>query len=319
MSQTAFKPVYVLHGDDAFLLDAYRQEIIRTVLGEADPQVCVASFDDEAQLAEVLDELRTLPFLAPSRVVIVRDADAFVSAHREKLEKYLQAPNETSALILHVHSWKSNTRLAKLVQEIGELRVCSLTDQTNLNAWLAKAAGKRGKKISPAAADLLAACVGRDLASLSNELDKLSLYVADRPTIEPADVAALTPATHQVIDFALTNAIAAGDARAALQALDDLFHSGSGAEFKAIGSLAYHLRKVMAVQCRVAAGQPAPAALGAAKLPYALRDLFLKLIQRRPMAKLQDDFRKLIRADLALKSGGDSQAAMQKLVVELCT
>ena len=319
MSPTTFKPVYVLHGDDAFLLDAYRQEIIHTVLADADPQLCVASFDAEAQLADVLDELRTLPFLAPSRVVIVRDADAFITAHREKLETYLQAPSQTSALLLHVHSWKSNTRLYKLVAEIGEVRACSLSAQTNLNVWLAKAAGKRGKKISPAAADLLAVYVGRDLASLSNELDKLVLYVDDRPAIEPQDVAALVAPTSQPVNYALTNAIAAGDPKAALQALDDLFHSGSGAEFMAIGSLAYHLRKVMAVQCRVAAGQPAQAALGAAKVPYPLKDVFLKLIQRRPLSKLQDDFRKLIRADLALKSGGNSRAAMQKLVVELCT
>ncbi len=319
MSQDAFKPVYVLHGDDAFLLDAYRQEIIHAVLGDADPQVCMTAFDGDAELADVLDELRTLPFLAPSRVVIIRDADSFVSAHREKLENYLQAPNETSALVLQVRTWKSNTRLAKLVDQIGQVKHCSLTENANLQAWLAKAAAKRGKKISPAAADLLAAYVGRDLASLSNELEKLSLYVSDRPTIEPQDVAVLTAPTSQPVDFALTNAIAAGDVRGALQALDDLFHSGSGAEFKIIGSLAYHLRKVMAVQGKVADGQPAPAALGAARVPYALRDVFLKLIQRRAISKLQDDFRKLIRADLSLKSGGDSAAALQKLVVELCT
>jgi len=312
------KPVYVLRGDDAFLLDAYRREIISAVLGDADPQVCVTAFDAETPLADVLDELRTLPFLAPCRVVILRDADAFVTANREKLEQYLQSPSETSTLILMVNAWRSDWRLAKLVAQIGEVKECAFRADANLAGWIAKAAGKRGKKITREAASLLETYVGRDLACLSNELEKLSLYVQPREVIEAADVAALTPATSQPVDYELTNAIAGGDVTQALKALDDLTHS-SGWEFKTLGSLAYHLRKVMAVQQRLAGGASPQEALRATKMPYHLHAVFLKLVQRRSPAKLQSDFRKLIRADLALKSGSQPLPAMQELIVALCT
>ncbi|MFW6062370.1 MAG: DNA polymerase III subunit delta, partial [Planctomycetota bacterium] len=109
------KPIYVLHGNDQFLLDTWRKEIVSRLVGDADPQVCVTSFDASAELAEVLDELRTLPFLAPYRVVIVRDADAFVSAHRDALENYLDRPCQSASLVLMVSSFPKNTRLYKAV------------------------------------------------------------------------------------------------------------------------------------------------------------------------------------------------------------
>src|SRR5690242_12629406 len=115
MNQSDVKPVYVLFGEDTFLHDAARAEIIKAIIGDSDPQVAVSVFDAEAELATVLDELRTLPFLAPRRAVVIRDADAFVSAYRDALETYLQSPSANSSLMLVVSSWPSNTRLYKLV------------------------------------------------------------------------------------------------------------------------------------------------------------------------------------------------------------
>ena len=48
---------------------------------------------DQASLADVLDEVRTLPFLARCRVVIVEGADPFVTAHRKELEAYAEKPS----------------------------------------------------------------------------------------------------------------------------------------------------------------------------------------------------------------------------------
>ena len=59
------KCVYVLYGSDAFLRDETRRALVQRIIGDADPQTAVTHFDAMAELAEVLDELRTLPFLAP--------------------------------------------------------------------------------------------------------------------------------------------------------------------------------------------------------------------------------------------------------------
>ena len=310
------RPIYVLYGGDPYLCDMHRRQVISLVIGEADPQLCVSTFDATAELAEVLDELRTMPFLAPRRVVVVRDADAFVGAYRESLEAYLNSPVASSTLILTVSSWPSRTRLYKLVAKIGQAIDCSTPGPKDLARWLQLAASERGKKISPEAVELLVQWVGADMAALNSEIDKLSAYVGRRQKIDAGDVSAVVSASAGPAAFDLTNAITAGDAKAALVALDGMLTT-RGDEFKTLGMIAWHLRRAVQAQQLLQAGKRPQEALP--RMPYAQRDAFLRMLTRRPMKAFHSDFRRLIRADLAMKTGTDAKAAMQQLVVDLCT
>ena len=316
MSDAEVKPVYVLHGDDTFLQDAYRHEIIAHAVGDADPQTCLAVFDATVELAQVLDELRTLPFLAPRRVVILRDAEAFVSAHRGQLEDYLQSPSVHSTLVLMVSSWPKNTRLYKLVTKIGRTIDCG-SPQQGLTQWLGKSAGKRGKRIARDAAELLVEWLGRDLSVLNGEMEKLALYVGERDTITARDVATMVTSSAGPAAFALTNALTEGSAAEALKALDGML-TARGEEFRVLGMIASHLRRVLRAQELVAAGKDPSAALNP-RMPYRAKNAFLSLLARRSLGALQGDFRRLIRADLGMKSGADPGAALQELVVCLCS
>lgn len=313
MSASATKPVYVLHGSDAFLRDEHRNEIVARLAGDADPQLCIASFDATAQLADVLDELRTVPFLAPLRIVIVCDADAFVSAHREPLERYLNSPASSGVLILTVASWTKTTRLARLVAKIGETRDCSPPQRRDLGRWLQSAFEDRGKKIAPQVAELLAEWVGADLAALSMEVEKLSLYVGDRKDVTADDAAQLVTATAGPAAFALTNAITDGDVPAALTALSGMI-TRRGDELKTLGMIGWHLRRSLQAGQDLAAGRPI-----SFRMPYPAKQALDRMLRRRGRRKLQQDFRRLIRTDLAIKSGADPAGAIQELVVELCS
>ncbi len=317
MASDKVKPVYVLHGADAFLLDAHRRDVISAVVGDADPQTAIASYDSTAEMVDVLDDLRTLPFLAPRRVVIIRDADAFVSANREALEKYLLSPADSASLLLIVSSWPKNTKIAKAVAKIGEVIECDMPKDSSVTAWLGKSAGKRGKKIAPGAAAMLEEWVGRDLGRLDKEVEKLSLYVDQRDTITIEDVSTLVISSAGPVAFALPNALATGDAGVALETLGAMLTT-RGEEFRTLGQIAWHLRRAVRAQQLIAQGQSADAAMKAAKVFYNRRE-FGQFLKRRPLAKLAGDFRKLLAADRAMKTGTDATAAMQQLVVELCS
>ncbi|MFB3891381.1 MAG: DNA polymerase III subunit delta [Phycisphaerae bacterium] len=309
------KPVYVLHGDDEHLRDERRREILKLAIGDADPQTCVSNYDSDAPLADVLDELRTLPFLAPHRVAIISQAEAFISANREGLEKYLESPSGNGTLVLMTSSWPSNTKLYKAVRKVGEAYDCGVPDKENLPAWISRAAQKRGKKIAPGAAELLGQWVGRDLAALVGEVEKLAIYVGDRPSISEDDVAALVTAAAGAGAFALTNSITDGDTAGALRALGGSI-TKRGEEFKVLGQIAWHLRRALAAKQALAAGASMERALP--WLPYEQKNAFAAMLKRRSVGKLLGDFRRLIRADLGMKSGADPMAVMQELVVGLC-
>lgn len=315
MATEQIKPIYVLFGDDEYLRDEHRRQIVALVVGEADPQVCVSNFDDQAELAVVLDELRTLPFLAPRRLVVISPADAFVSAHRESIEKYLQSPSDSGTLMLVVSSWPSTTRLAKLVAKVGQAIDCSVPEKQNLSAWISITAEKGGKKIDASAAAMLGLWVGRDLAMLSTEIEKLSLYALDRPSITEKDVAELVEAAAGPGSFELTNCITAADAPGALRALGGMMNR-RGEEFKVLGSLRWHLNRALTAAQAIKKGVPADQAVP--YMPFLQKAAFEAMLRRRGIGKLLGDFRRLARADIAMKSGTEAQSAMQDLVMGLC-
>ncbi|MEI7837352.1 MAG: DNA polymerase III subunit delta [Planctomycetota bacterium] len=316
MPENTVYPVYVLYGPDEFIRDENRHRIVASLIGQADPQTCLSVFDATAELASVLDELRTLPFLADRRVVIVRDADAFISAHREAVEKYLDAPAKTASLILMALSWRKDTRVGKLVAKIGQAIHCAAGDGMSIPDWLRQAASRRKKKIDAPAAALLIQWVGADLALLDSEIEKLSLYVGERAAITADDVSRLVMASPMAADFALTNAITAGDRAAALRSLGAMLNR-RGDEFKIAGMLQWHLRRAIQAARAVAGGTPLTQAIP--RMPYEQQKAFGAYVTRRGLAGLQADFRRLLAADLGMKSGLKAEAALQHLVICLAS
>src|SRR5690349_13239982 len=85
------RPVYAVAGDDLYLRREALNAITLAVLGPEADDLSVARFSGEsAELADVLDEVRTLPFLSRARLAIVENADPFVTAHRRDLETYAE-------------------------------------------------------------------------------------------------------------------------------------------------------------------------------------------------------------------------------------
>src|SRR5579859_4403936 len=120
------RPVYVLFGDEDFLKRIARAALEPLLLEEADPAFALSSYSgDTADWSTIRSELATLPFLSPRRVVVIEQADKFVTEHRSDLEKYVAAPSN-GVLILDVRTWASNTKLAKAVPDAATVACKSL-------------------------------------------------------------------------------------------------------------------------------------------------------------------------------------------------
>src|SRR5690349_8061567 len=84
------QPVYVLHGDEAFLRRQVRTALRKLVLGGDDSGFSLSCHEGaSASFGAVLSDVQTVGLLTPRRLVIVEDADPFVSRDRAKLEKYV--------------------------------------------------------------------------------------------------------------------------------------------------------------------------------------------------------------------------------------
>src|SRR5262249_59899615 len=85
-----------------------------------------------------------------------------------------------------------------------------------------------GKQLGNQAASLLVELIGPEMGLLDQELVKLSIYVGNKKSIEPADVDTLVGNSRAESTFKIFDAIGEGRAAEALTLLDRLFDQGEG-------------------------------------------------------------------------------------------
>src|SRR5262245_17645752 len=121
-------PVCVLFGDEPLLKRESLDRLRAAVLTGDEGDLSLATFDgDRSELREVFDELATVSmFGGGRRIVVVDEAETFVSEYRDTLEDYVDKPRSRSVLVLTVDSWPANTRLYKKLATTGLQINCNL-------------------------------------------------------------------------------------------------------------------------------------------------------------------------------------------------
>lgn len=313
------QPVYVLHGDEDFLKRQAFLVLRRLVLDTEDGDFGLAIHDGEkAPFAAVRDEVGTLPFLGSRRLVLVENADAFVTRHRAALEKYVAEPISTGVLVLAVRTWPASTRLAKLVSDPATV-ACKGPASHRLADWCTRwAQQSHGKELPSAAARLLVDLVGTEMGVLDQEIAKLAVYVGKAPRIETADVDRLVGSSRAESIWKIFEAVGAGQSSAALAILDSLLVQGEE-PLRILGAFSLQLRRLAQAARLHFQGQPLGAALEQAGIaPFARQagEQQLRHLGRRRIDRLYDW---LLEVDLGLK--GSSQlpprALLERFVARL--
>jgi DNA polymerase-3 subunit delta len=242
----SIKPVYALVGSDAFLQLQKLGEILRPM-----PDAQRIDADGErAELADVLDELRSFAMFGGRKVVVVQNADAFVTRFREPLEEYVAHPSMESTLVLRMGSLPATQRIAKAIARIGQIQECN--PPRDLARWITdRGPSAHGVTVMPEAARLLADMIGDDLGRLDNELAKLAIgaepvatIAGNRLQIRPQDVAAGVAFQREQQMAEMTNAVAAGRPADAIRKWRQMVQADSSAEFRAVTWLTIWLTNV---------------------------------------------------------------------------
>ncbi len=221
------KSVYVVYGDDIYLRREASTAIVQAILGAQADELAVSHFEGaSASLADVLDELRTLPFFSKRRIVMVADADPFVTKYRKDLDTYVAEPSGAGVLVLMVKSWPANTNLARLVVAAGMPLDCSSPPEKELVPWLVEHASKLDVVLDLDAARLLVELVGGEIGLLAAEVEKLAVYVGDARRIRRADVSRMVEAGRIETVWKVLDAATTGQTAEAISDLDQLLASG---------------------------------------------------------------------------------------------
>jgi DNA polymerase III subunit delta len=235
------KPVYALVGDDSFLQMQHLGEILK----QAPKEAARIDVDGErAQLSDVFDELRSFAMFGGAKIVVMRNADDFITRFREQLEEYLEHPSSSATLVMRVKSLPGNQRIAKLIAKAGVVEKCEPPKEYELPGWITQRAKTVHKiNISPDAARLLADRIGADLGRLDNELAKLALTCGDK-AITTDNVFDCVVFQREQEMWDMTNELALGRPAEALKRWRQLMQCDPTCEFRAVTWLTMWLEEV---------------------------------------------------------------------------
>jgi DNA polymerase-3 subunit delta len=300
----------------------------------------------ENDLAEVLDRARTPSLMAPFQVFFVRGVKNLFGrgSNDEKLatiEEYCKNPNPDALIVFvadHISipadvrkmEMQDKERYQRIRETMGQY--CGIVELARVEEgeavrWIGEYCASREVpvKIEPDGARELVDALGGNMMMISNELEKLMLYVGAKNRITLGDVETMVLAAKQRSLYELTDAISSKERVRALEVLDAILSSGDGEE-AAIGHiymLAKTFRQMLVILERNVRDQRMLwAALwqGFRVPPFAADDIIKQARRYKSRRELTRAIRLVAKADLSLRSNPVSKRmVLERLVMDLTT
>ncbi|MGA2233690.1 MAG: DNA polymerase III subunit delta [Tepidisphaeraceae bacterium] len=238
------KPVYALVGPEPLL----QVQALADITAQLPPDTQRVDLDgDDSELSDLLDHLHTFSLFGGHNLVVLRQADDFLSKHRPALEDYVQKPSAQSTLVLRLDSLPANQRIHKMITAKGAVIPCQ--PPKDLARWVVdRARSTHRTSIEPAAAAELVNNLGNDMGRLDNELAKLA--IACPGGIDQAAVEQTVPFQRERQMWDMTDALGSGQPAEALRRWRQLLQMDTSAEFRGItwlGIFLQNARKAIAM------------------------------------------------------------------------
>jgi DNA polymerase-3 subunit delta len=327
-------PVYLVAGEEDALVDKALHSIVARVLDSAAASDFARTNLDgrKSSAQEVEAAARTASLFGGRRLVILTDAQDLRPEEQKRLASYLEAPVETTTLVLVIRGAGAQTRdpkRSKAVASIKSLKKavekgrgvmvdCPRPKPRDLPRIAQQLLKDNGLSADSDGLYALVEAVGEDLGGLIQAVEKLSLYLGGKGNVTEREVAEVVADTRSQSIFALTDAAGEGAPDRALRVLGRMLRDGEHA-LAIIGHLARHFRNLALVQAldkRKNVKEEIHKALGLH--PFVVKKCLLQL-RRFSGESLERCLMLLADADLELKRGKLPQAlVLEKLVMTLC-
>lgn len=308
-----FAPVYLVHGEERWFIDALQKELIAHAIP---PHERDFNFDllygNDVDAQAAFSSCQAYPMMAERRLVIIRDFDQMKG--NGIFKSLAEHPNPTCIVFL-VCSGKPNMsrhpyRALKGVANVAHFKALYPNE---VPRWIETLAKEKGYKIHPKAVQMLADSVGTSLSTASAELDKLSVYVGDREELMGDDVVQATGQTREFNVFELQRMVGERRYSDALRITERLLQQSSNPRgectkiVSVLSSFFLKLWQLTGLQKQRIAEKDMARSVGVS--PYFLKD-YLGSLKRYDQSGLDRAISSLLAADFELKGGSQRSERM---------
>jgi len=225
------KPAYLVLGDDLPKVEQALKRLKMRIIEQAGTDANIGEFDASADAAAVVvGAANTLAFLGGTRLVLVREVQAWLKADKEVVAAYLESPAPDACLALVAEKLAAGDLLRAATAKHGEVLEYPAPKEGQLPQWLIKEARERlGMDLGLQEARFLVQRCGDNQSILLRELEKLQTYADDR-RVTADDIHLLGTPTYEASIFDLLDSLALGRGAAAFAAADELLAGGERME-----------------------------------------------------------------------------------------
>jgi len=249
---TAPVPAVLVKGReaDAPLVAQEVRSVVGALLEGRDAATCVEELAyagvDELDVARLVDAMTTPPFLVDRRIVVVRDAGRLSAQDATRIAAVLEHPTEGVCVVFAAGSGTVPAALQRAIASVGEVRDASVgASLRDRRAFVQARARASGVRLEPEATERLTAHVGEDLSRVDQILATLEVAYGAGAALGTADLEPFLGEGGAVPEWDLTDAIAAGDAAAALDVLRRLLGPGGRAGPGLVFTLQRHYLRLL--------------------------------------------------------------------------
>lgn len=308
----------LLYGPDAGLVAERAARLVRAVAGEPADPFRASELEPErvaARPALLLLEAQALSFTGGRRVVRVRDADDGLAA---ALRELLSLERAEALVVIEAGELGPGSKLRQLAERATNAAAigCWPEAERDRPATVRAILAEHGLVAEPDALAWLADRLAADRGVMRGELDKLALYLADRPpeeagrprsrtaTVRLEDaIAAVGDGSALALDDAIFAALA-GDATRLERDLARLLATGE-APVRILRAASATILRLYRLHGELERGTALEEALANARPPvhFRIKDRLAAAVRRWPSDRLAAALARLLQAELEIKSG----------------
>ncbi|MDQ0218240.1 DNA polymerase III subunit delta [Peribacillus cavernae] len=325
LKRKKFAPVYLLYGTEAFLINETKQLLLQHALTEEETDFNFSQYDlEETPIETALEDVETLPFIGERRLVFMQNP-FFLTAEKpkqkvehnlKKLEQYIADPAPYSIVVLTAPYEKLDER-KKITKELKRKAVtveAKKLGDNELKVWIRERAAASMVQIDEDAIALLLELAGTNLMLLTNEIDKMALYVDNEKRIDVAIVEKLVAKSLEQNVFTLVDEVLQKNVKGAISIFHELLRQNEE-PIKILGLIASQVRLMYQVKEMARQGYSQQKIAGALRVhPYRVK-LAQEKTGRFHESELLSIINELAEADYKMKTGQADKALTLELLL----
>lgn len=309
-NETIDKNVLLLFGEETFLKQHCKTELLKKVTPEQMPEFNIFSFDGRKYDLVAVDEaIEALPVMSDKKLLLFRNSmlftitgkDTATKDYKEYWEKRLKNIPEDVYIIFDEDKIDKRSGLYKTLLKKDAIAEFSYWSKNELVNWLMKLFQRMGRKISPFDAEYLVAITADGMLNLKRNAEKICAYTEGKSDIVRTDIDAVVIPTLEDKVFDMVNAILDKNTQLALDMLQDICATKDG-ERTVLAAISSNVFKLLNVKLMLECNVDKSVIASKNKIPPFFINNHIKLSQKHTKKELESLLEACVKTDRLIKT-----------------